>query len=187
MQRRGSTGVDEEDLFVLVEKAFSHQIDQAGNGFAGVHRIHQNRFSLSKHPHRFDHAVGGQRIAGAHVVIEAYHRLFGKGAFDANFGGYFLYQFIDQLFLCLLGATDIDSDHRDLAVIAVQSGQQPCMGAGAAAGAYNPVDWDSLINSLPENLFCTGDIPEGTDFVGGSTRDDVRTPATTVMDATPMR
>ena len=49
--------------------------------------------------------------------------------------GGFLDQIIYQLFLFISGTADIDANYRYIAVVAVKTGDQSCMGSGTAAGA----------------------------------------------------
>ena len=93
--------------------------------------------------------------------------------FDANLGSDFRNQFIDQCFLHILGAADIDADYGDVAVVAHQSGQQTGMGAGAATGADHPINANPFFERLLKKFLGACDIAQGTDFVGGAAGDDI--------------
>ena len=77
IQRRGAAGVEEQHVGALGEVSLMGQIDEAGHGLAGVDGVEQDAFRAGEHLDGLDHGVGGQGVAGAHVVVEGYDFLGG--------------------------------------------------------------------------------------------------------------
>ena len=70
VQPRSPSGVEEEDLLALPEIALPNEVQEAGGGLPGVHRIQEDPLHTREDPHRLGHLFGGDGVARAHIIVE---------------------------------------------------------------------------------------------------------------------
>ena len=87
--------------------------------------------------------------------------------------GCILHKAVDQFFLINLRSADIDAQYRNIAIVAVKTGDQPRMGTGAAAGTYDPIDTDAHFKGLSQDFLSTGDVTGGAHRSGSAAGDNV--------------
>lgn len=91
------------------------------HGLAGVDGVEQDAFRAGEHFDGFDHGVGGQGVAGAHVVVEGYDFFGGHTGFGTDIFEGFIGEVEDGGLLNGLLAVDADAGDRDARVVA-----RPC-------------------------------------------------------------
>jgi hypothetical protein len=65
----GAAGVQEDHRLIRADRAAADVVDQAGEGFAAVDRVEEDRLAAGQHCDRLQALGGGDAVAGADVAL----------------------------------------------------------------------------------------------------------------------
>ena len=160
--------MEEQHVGALGEVSLAGQIDKAGHGLAGVDGVEQDAFRAGEHFDGLDHGVGGQGVAGAHVVVEGYDFFGGHTGFGTDIFEGFIGEVEDGGLLNGLLAVDADAGDRDARVVADHARDDARVGARAAARDNHVVNGEAAVEELAQNFLGAAHIAESADFVGSA-------------------
>jgi len=165
--------VPEQDALKVAELALAHQGDEAGHGFAGVHRVQEDALGAGQEADRLGLNLGQDGVAGAGETVVDVHVGRTQGQLLAQALGGGRQQGVHPGAQLAAGLVDTDAQHLPLVAADFGADDEPGLGAARAAGKDHAVERQlGLVHLVPQLLKGQG-IGRGAQVIGAAVGDDV--------------